>query len=74
MEVISLDRGSLVRIENARNMRLRVESGAVWITQESDTRDVMLRSGQSFQLDRGGLTLISTSGPEQSSRISVWKT
>jgi hypothetical protein len=71
MEVISLTRGSLVRIENARNMRLRVESGAVWITQESDTRDVMLGRGESFRLDRDGVTLISTFGPEQFSRISV---
>jgi hypothetical protein len=57
MEVISLDRGALLRIENARNMR----------------RDVMLRCGQCFPLDRGGLTLISTSGAQQFSRISVWK-
>jgi hypothetical protein len=71
MEVINLARGDLLRIENARDMRLRVESGAVWITQERDTRDVMLESGESFQLDRDGTTLMSACGSEQFSLISV---
>lgn len=74
METINLARGYLVRIEDARDMRLRVEKGAVWITQERDTRDVMLESGQTFRIERDGMTLMSACGPEQFSLISVSRT
>jgi hypothetical protein len=33
--------------------------GTVWITQERDARDVMLRPGERFTLDRDGTTLVS---------------
>jgi hypothetical protein len=62
MDVINLERRDLVRIENARDMHVRVEKGTVWITQERDTRDVMLEDGESFRLDCDGLALISAFG------------
>jgi Protein of unknown function (DUF2917) len=62
MDVIKLERSDLVRIENARDMRVRVENGTVWITQERDTRDVMLEDGESLRLDCDGLALISAFG------------
>ena len=34
-------------------------SGALWITQEADVRDVMVEAGERFELDRNGLTLVS---------------
>ena len=34
-------------------------SGALWITQEADARDVMVEAGERFELDRNGLTLVS---------------
>jgi Protein of unknown function (DUF2917) len=74
MDTINLARGYLVRIENARDMQVRVEKGAVWITQECDTRDVMLESGDSFRLDRDGIALIEACGRESFSLISVSRT
>ena len=71
MDTINLARGYLVRIENARDMQVRVEKGAVWITQECDTRDVMLEDGESFRLDCDGLALIEACGPRQFALISV---
>ena len=62
MDVINLERSDLVRIENARDMHVRVERGIVWITQQRDTRDVMLEDGDSFRLDCDGLALISAFG------------
>ena len=74
MDTINLARGYLVRIENARDMQVRVEKGAVWLTQECDTRDVMLESGDSFRLDRDGIALIEACGRESFSLISVSRT
>ena len=71
MNTINLARGYLIRIEDARDMQVRVEKGLVWITQESDTRDVMLRSGECFRLDRDGIALIEACGREAFSLISV---
>jgi len=33
-------------------------SGELWITQEGDTRDIILGPGQTFTVDRPGLTLV----------------
>ena len=41
------------------------------ITQERDTRDVMLETGASFRLDRDGVALISACGGEPFTLISV---
>jgi hypothetical protein len=73
MDAINLARGYLVRIENARDMQLRVEQGAVWITQERDTRDVLLESGQSFRFDRDGIALMSACGRDPFTLISFSK-
>jgi hypothetical protein len=71
VDPINLPRGYVIRIENARDMRVRVEKGLVWITQECDTRDVMLESGESFRLDRDGTALIEACGRDAFSLISV---
>jgi hypothetical protein len=41
---------------------LRVTRGTLWLTFEHDTRDVVLTAGDSFTIDRGGLTLIQAHG------------
>ncbi len=59
---IGLARGSLLRVENARDMRVQVEQGTLWITQEGDTNDVVLERGESFRLDRDGVALLDACG------------
>lgn len=71
MDAINIARGCLIRIEDARDMQVRVDKGALWITQERDTRDVMLQAGDSFRLDRDGAALISACGREPFTLISV---
>ena len=37
---------------------LRVTRGSVWITQENDTRDIVLRAGDTWMVERSGLTIL----------------
>ena len=50
--------GELVRLDGARGTTLRVTRGTLWITLQNDTRDIVLTAGDSYTIDRGGLTLI----------------
>lgn len=50
--------GELVQLDGARGTTLRVTRGTLWITLENDVRDVVLAAGDTFTIDRGGLTLV----------------
>ena len=50
--------GQSIRVEDGTGTSIRALDGTIWITQEGDVRDVVLRAGQSFTLDRGGLALL----------------
>jgi hypothetical protein len=56
---IGLTPRKIARIERARGMRLRVESGKVWITQERCREDTILAAGESCTVEHDGVTLIS---------------
>lgn len=60
LKSLGITRGSIARIENARGMRLHVEHGAVWLTQDGSNDDVYLRAGESFTVQNDGKTVIST--------------
>ena len=57
-KVWDLSAGELVRLDGARGTTLRVTRGRLWITLENDPRDIVLAAGDSYTIDRGGLTLI----------------
>jgi len=57
-KIWDLDQGELVQLDGGRGTTLRVTRGTLWITLEDDVRDVVLASGDSFTVDRDGLTLI----------------
>jgi hypothetical protein len=57
---IGLTRGQVGRIENGRGLRLRVEAGSVWITEERSIEDVCLQAGEAYCIGKPGTTLIST--------------
>ncbi len=57
-KVWDLAPGELVQLDGARGTTLRVTRGTLWITLEDDVRDVVLSAGDSFTIDRGGLTLV----------------
>jgi hypothetical protein len=48
-----------VRITNGCGLTLRVETGSVWITQQDHPHDVHVRAGESYHIERDGLTLAS---------------
>ena len=60
LECIGITRGSVARLEKAKGACLRVEHGAVWVTQEGSIEDVYLSAGDSFAVQNDGKTLIST--------------
>ena len=57
-KVWELTAGELIGLDGARGTTLRVTRGTLWVTLERDTRDVVLSAGDTFTIDRGGLTLI----------------
>jgi len=46
-------------IRNGQGLVVRCLAGALWITQDGDTDDVVVQAGQCFELDRRGLALVS---------------
>jgi DUF2917 family protein len=59
---LRIARGELACINNGRGVLIRVEHGRVWLTRANETTDVCLGAGESFRIDREGLTLISALG------------
>jgi hypothetical protein len=57
-ESLPLARGSVLRIEDGREMLVRARDGCLWITQDRERQDMVLEAGQSFRISRGGRTLI----------------
>jgi hypothetical protein len=48
----------LLKLRDAGGHTVVCQSGALWLTQHGDRRDVYLGPGESFRLDRNGLTLV----------------
>ena len=53
-----LARRDAVSLDGADGMELRVHHGCVWLTQDGDTRDIVIGPGQAFRLDRDGRAVI----------------
>lgn len=48
-----------VDIQDGLGLKIEALCGTVWITQSGDLRDVILTRGESFTLDRNGLSIVS---------------
>ena len=59
---LAIASGNTLRVDAGKGMLVYVWHGAVWLTQERDPRDHLLKSGESFRLDRAGTTLLSPLG------------
>lgn len=51
---IRLPARALKRLESAKGQQITCLDGVVWVTQEQDSRDIILSKGQSFIIDRKG--------------------
>jgi len=82
---LGLTRGSMLRIEDGRDMLLYVWEGEVWLTEEGERRDRILKAGQwhrlerqgaavGYALDRSVVTLTAPEPAQYARRILVVKT
>jgi hypothetical protein len=55
----ALAKGSVRQLHGEGGRRVEVLSGAIWITQDGDLRDVILQPGDAFDFDRNGDVLLS---------------
>src|SRR5262245_44201920 len=55
---VRLAAGQELQLHEAAGWTVVCASGAVWITQESDVRDIFLNAGEGFALDRAGLAIV----------------
>lgn len=51
---LRLARGTTLGFLDAEGLELAVVRGMAWVTQENDTRDIVVRPGERFRLDRAG--------------------
>lgn len=54
---LDLARGSLLRIEDGRDIMIHVREGEVWLTEECELRDRILRAGERHRLERQGAAI-----------------
>ena len=54
---LQLARGGMLKLRDARDMVIEVRRGALWITEEGDTRDYYVAKGDWLRLDCNGLTI-----------------
>lgn len=55
---IDLQRGKFLRVRQGAGSTVTAHAGSVWITEQDNPHDVVLRPGQSFTLARKGLALV----------------
>ena len=58
-----LDRWQTLELDDAAGTTAVVDKGCVWITMENDRRDIVLGTGQSFEVAKNGKTLLHAETP-----------
>lgn len=54
---LNLTRGSMLRIEDGRDILIYVWEGEVWLTEERERKDRILRAGEWHRLERQGAAI-----------------
>ena len=57
--ITSLPRNVSLGLQRHAGDRIECVSGTVWVTQDGELRDIVLKAGESFRLDRSGHALVS---------------
>jgi len=56
--VIDMEPREAITLHNVRGATLRVTRGTLWLTQENDRNDVVLRTGDNWVVERDGATVM----------------
>jgi hypothetical protein len=56
--LVELSAHRLLNIQDGKGLTVSCRAGSLWITQDSDRRDIVLGPGERFTLDRNGLALV----------------
>jgi hypothetical protein len=56
--VIDMAPREAITLQDVRGATLRVTRGTVWLTQECDRNDVVLRTGDNWVVERDGATVV----------------
>ena len=56
---IALRKREIHRVHGHPGQRIEALSGSLWITIDNDIRDIIVRPGEGFSIDRSGDALIS---------------
>jgi hypothetical protein len=74
--IIDLAARESMSLPNLRGTTLRIMRGSVWITQENDTHDIVLRAGDTWVVEKDGLTILeaqeSTTFCALGRRLRTW--
>lgn len=57
--VMPLQRRQTFKLRARQGERIECRTGQLWVTQDGDPRDVILKAGECFTLDRPGSALVS---------------
>ena len=60
---LCLQPGYGLSLTDAAGVELTSRTGRLWLTMEGDTRDVNLRPGDAYTIERDGLTLVNALEP-----------
>ena len=83
---LCLQAGYALSLTDAAGVELSARTGKLWLTMENDPRDVNLKAGDAYTIERDGLTLVSALEPslvevhmpppraEWRERIGLWLT
>ncbi|MBC7734359.1 MAG: DUF2917 domain-containing protein [Bacteriovorax sp.] len=58
---IAVRKNEVIRLGTARGQRIESVLGRLWVTMDSDTRDIVLDPGEGFSIDRDDAVLVSAS-------------
>lgn len=68
---LCLERKNVMTVTGGRGRAVVCHSGIVWVTQDGDARDVILRAGETFTLDSAGPALLQALEPGAISLMPV---
>ena len=69
--MIRLQRGECIQVRGRSGRSVTAHSGTIWLTEEGNAQDVMLRPGETFLLTRAGCAVVEAF-VESTISVSPW--